>query len=169
MAQTYFTVAGEGIGTLTEKKSRFIATVCPVTSSEQAMQEIEKLRSKYWDARHNVYAYTLLEGQIKRYSDDGEPSGTAGIPILNVLEKMELQNVLIVVTRYFGGILLGTGGLIRAYGQAAKNGIENAGIVQRCLCNIIAVSCSYTQLGKIEKFAQQQNIKIKDILYTDKV
>lgn len=169
MQEMYFTVAEAGTGELTEKKSRFIATVLPVCTQEEAALQIEKLRTKYWDARHNVYAYTLLDGQIKRYSDDGEPSGTAGVPVLNVLEKQGIQNTLIVVTRYFGGILLGTGGLVRAYSQTAKIGLENAGVVQRCLCNILQIKCDYTLLGKIQKFAEQQNLKIKDILYTDTV
>ena len=107
MSDGYYTVKKRGIGEIVEKKSKFIATVIPVVTNEEALAEIEALRSKYWDARHNVYAYTLLDGQMKRYSDDGEPSGTAGMPILNVLEKEELKNVLVVVTRYFGGILLG--------------------------------------------------------------
>lgn len=169
MSNEYFTVKEWSTGEITEKRSRFIATVVPVKSSEEAMAVIEKLRSKYWDARHNVYAYTLLDGQTKRYSDDGEPSGTAGVPVLNVLEKLELKDTLVVVTRYFGGILLGTGGLVRAYSQAAKAGIENAGIVKRCLCDVVEVAVDYTLFGKIQKFAEARGIKIKDIGYTESV
>lgn len=169
MADSYYTVEKQATGELTEKRSRFIATVLPVQTQEEAMQYIDALRSKYWDARHNVYAYTLLDGQVKRYSDDGEPQGTAGVPVLNVLEKMELQNTLVVVTRYFGGILLGTGGLVRAYSQAAKLGIEQAGVVKRCLCNEIKITCDYNLLGKVQKFIEKNEIKLKEISYADSV
>lgn len=169
MIDSYYTIKKQATGELTEKRSRFIATVLPVETQEQAMQYIDALRSKYWDARHNVYAYTLLEGQVKRYSDDGEPQGTAGVPILNVLEKMQLQNTLVVVTRYFGGILLGTGGLVRAYSQTAKIGLEQAGVVLRCLCNEIKITCDYNLLGKIQKFIEKNGIKLKEISYADSV
>ena len=169
MIDSYYTIKKQATGELTEKRSRFIATVLPVETQEQAMQYIDALRSKYWDARHNVYAYTLLDGQVKRYSDDGEPQGTAGVPILNVLEKMQLQNTLVVVTRYFGGILLGTGGLVRAYSQTAKIGLEQAGIVLRCLCNEIKITCDYNLLGKIQKFIEKNGIKLKEISYADSV
>lgn len=169
MIDSYYTIKKQATGELTEKRSRFIATVLPVETQEQAMQYIDALRSKYWDARHNVYAYTLLDGQVKRYSDDGEPQGTAGVPILNVLEKMQLQNTLVVVTRYFGGILLGTGGLVRAYSQTAKIGLEQAGVVLRCLCNEIKITCDYNLLGKIQKFIEKNGIKLKEISYADSV
>ena len=169
MTEEYYTVSAKAVGDLTEKRSRFIATVLPVHSQEEAAAYIDALRTKYWDARHNVYAYTLLDGQIKRYSDDGEPSGTAGVPVLNVLEKLNLQDTLVVVTRYFGGILLGTGGLVRAYSQTAKIGVENAGIVRRCLCDAIEITVDYTLWGKVQKFLEQKEIKISDIKYTDSV
>ena len=167
--QEYFTVSKVGTGEFTEKKSKFIATVVPVHSQEEAMSVIEKIRTKYWDAKHNVYAYILLEGQQKRYSDDSEPSGTAGVPVLNILEKAGLKDTLVVVTRYFGGILLGTGGLVRAYSQAAKLGVENAGIVKRSLCDAVNISMDYTLWGKVQKFLEEQKIPIKDISYTDSV
>ncbi len=170
MTDGYYTVKKRGIGEIVEKKSKFIATVIPVVTNEEALAEIEALRSKYWDARHNVYAYTLLDGQMKRYSDDGEPSGTAGMPILNVLEKEELKNVLVVVTRYFGGILLGTGGLVRAYSAAAKAGIDESGIVRRTKCSLIQINCAYPLLGKIQNYvAAREGAGIKDVLYTDAV
>ena len=103
-----------------KKRSRFIGYCAPVTTQEQALEFIEKIKSKHWDAKHNVYAYILREGGVKRYSDDGEPSGTAGMPVLDVITKNEIYDVCIVVTRYFGGVLLGTGGLVRAYSQGAK-------------------------------------------------
>lgn len=169
MAESYYTVADLGIDEYVEKHSRFIATVVPIKSQDEATKTIEAIRSKYWDARHNVYAYTLLEGNIKRYSDDGEPSGTAGVPVLNILEKSELQNVLVVVTRYFGGILLGTGGLVRAYSHAAKLGVEKAKIVKRCLCDIISIELNYTLLGKVQNYLEQRKIKINTINYEDNV
>ncbi|MBQ7039291.1 MAG: YigZ family protein [Clostridia bacterium] len=169
MVEEYYTVAGKSEGELVEKRSRFIATVIPVHTQEEAMGYIDALRSKYWDARHNVYAYTLLDGQIKRYSDDGEPSGTAGVPVLNVIEKLNLKDTLVVVTRYFGGILLGTGGLVRAYSQTAKIGVENAGVVRRCLCDVLKITVDYTLLGKVQKFLEQKEVKIKDISYSDTV
>ena len=169
MIEEYYTVSKKAEGELVEKRSKFIATVLPVHSQEEAMSYIDALRSKYWDARHNVYAYTLLDGQIKRYSDDGEPSGTAGVPVLNVIEKLELKDTLVVVTRYFGGILLGTGGLVRAYSQSAKIGIENAGVVKRCLCDVLNIKVDYTLLGKVQKFLEQREIKVKDISYADTV
>lgn len=169
MVESYNTVSGIGTDEYIEKHSRFIATVVPVTTQEEATKTIEAIRSKYWDARHNVYAYTLLEGNIKRYSDDNEPQGTAGMPVLNVLEKLNLQNVLVVVTRYFGGILLGAGGLVRAYSHTAKLGVVNAGIVKRCLADIISFDLSYPMWGKIQNYIEQQNIKVKELNYADTV
>ena len=151
------------------KKSRFIGYAKPIKSEQDALSFIEEIRKKHWDATHNVFAYALREGSIKRFSDDGEPQGTAGVPVLNVLEKMQLQNTLVVVTRYFGGILLGTGGLVRAYSQTAKIGVEQAGVVLRCLCNEIKITCDYNLLGKIQKFIEKNNIKLKEITYSDSV
>ena len=124
MAGDYKTPTIEAHGEFTEKRSRFIGYCKPVTSEEEATRFISQIRSKHWDARHNVYAYSLREGNIKRYSDDGEPSGTAGMPVLDVIVKNEVFDVCVVVTRYFGGILLGTGGLVRAYSQAAKLALD---------------------------------------------
>ena len=116
------TVYEGGEGEITEKKSRFIATVCPVHSEEEALAFIEKMKKKYWDARHNCYAYILGENQsCMRSSDDGEPQGTAGHPMLDVLTGEKLYDVAVVVTRYFGGVLLGTGGLVRAYSKAVQD------------------------------------------------
>ena len=169
MVESYYTVAALGTDEYIEKHSRFIATVVPIESQDEAVKTIDAIRSKYWDAKHNVYAYTLLDDNIKRYSDDGEPSGTAGVPVLNILEKEELQNVLIVVTRYFGGILLGTGGLVRAYSHTAKLGVEKAKKVKRCLCDIITLELNYTLLGKIQNYLEQKNVKINSINYEDNV
>ena len=119
MNKDYKTVAREASDEFVEKRSRFIGYVKPVKTEEEAVAFINQKRSEHWDARHNVYAYSLREGNIKRYSDDGEPSGTAGMPVLDVIVKNEIYDVCVVVTRYFGGVLLGTGGLVRAYSQGS--------------------------------------------------
>ncbi|MBQ1830507.1 MAG: YigZ family protein, partial [Ruminococcus sp.] len=129
MNKDYKTVAREASDEFVEKRSRFIGYVKPVKTEEEAVAFINQKRSEHWDARHNVYAYSLREGNIKRYSDDGEPSGTAGMPVLDVIVKNEIYDVCVVVTRYFGGVLLGTGGLVRAYSQGSKIALESGGIV----------------------------------------
>jgi uncharacterized YigZ family protein len=132
-----------------ERRSRFIGHACPVKTEEEAVAFINEMKAKYWDASHNVYAYCLREGQIKRYSDDGEPQGTAGIPVLDVLQKSGVVDTAVVVTRYFGGILLGAGGLVRAYSHGASIALEAAGIVTMGLCTLGVVSCSYSQYGRV--------------------
>ena len=149
MAGDYKTPTIEAHGEFTEKHSRFIGYCKPVTSEEEATRFISQIRSKHWDARHNVYAYSLREGNIKRYSDDGEPSGTAGMPVLDVIVKNEVFDVCVVVTRYFGGILLGTGGLVRAYSQAAKLALDAGKVALMELCAVCTVHCSYNQYGKV--------------------
>ena len=149
MAGDYKTPTIEAHGEFTEKRSRFIGYCKPVTSEEEATRFISQIRSKHWDARHNVYAYSLREGNIKRYSDDGEPSGTAGMPVLDVIVKNEVFDVCVVVTRYFGGILLGTGGLVRAYSQAAKLALDAGKVALMELCAVCTVHCSYNQYGKV--------------------
>ena len=148
-----------------EKKSRFIATVQPVTAEEQALALIAAMRSKYYDASHNVYAYVIGSNNIMRYSDDGEPSGTAGIPVLEVLKKEELIDVAVVVTRYFGGTMLGAGGLIRAYGSSAKLGIDTGGIVVRTLCDVVHMKADYSLLGKIQYELLAADYIIHEVLY----
>lgn len=165
----YKTLIKRETGEITEKKSRFICTLQPVKNQEEATAFIEEMRSKYWDATHNVYAYILLDSNIKRYSDDGEPSGTSGIPSLNVLEGEGLVNVCAVITRYFGGTLLGTGGLVRAYSAAVKEAISNSLIVTKCLCSIIKIKCNYSLWGKVENIIKNKNIAVKDIQYADDV
>lgn len=127
MKESYITLAKEAKAEIVEKRSRFIATVRPVETEEDALAFLNQLRQDYWDATHNVYAYILEENQLTRYSDDGEPGGTAGMPVLDILRREKLSNLIVVVTRYFGGTLLGTGGLVHAYSKAAKAGIEAAG------------------------------------------
>lgn len=146
----YKTIKSQNQAEIVEKRSRFIATVIPVTTEDEAVEHLNALRQKYWDARHNVYAYILRENNTMRYSDDGEPSGTAGVPVLDILKKEELCDLLVVVTRYFGGILLGTGGLVHAYSKAAKEGIEAAGIKEMRLCREFRLKCDYNMIGKLQ-------------------
>ncbi len=170
MAAEYRTVYTGGEGEIVEKKSRFIATAAPVRSEEEALQIIEQIRKKYWDARHNCYAYVIGErGELERFSDDGEPGGTAGKPILEVIKWEELRNTLIVVTRYFGGTLLGTGGLVRAYSAAAKAGIASSVIITRIPGIKLHITTEYTGLGKIQYILGQRGITTLDSVYTDKV
>ena len=155
MALDYKTVRNEACNEFTEKRSRFIGYCKPVTTEQEATDFINEKRSKHWDARHNVYAYSLREGNIKRYSDDGEPSGTAGMPVLDVILKNEVYDVCIVVTRYFGGVLLGTGGLVRAYSQAAKLALEAGGVVVMENCAVCSLECTYNQYGKVSSLVQE--------------
>lgn len=141
-----------------EKKSRFIASVYPVFSKEEAEDKLSEIRKEFWDATHNVYAY-ILPNNISKYSDDGEPQGTAGLPVYNVLSKKELENVLVIITRYFGGTLLGKGGLIRAYTEATKKGLETAEIYEVIEYSKINVTCEYKIKDKILFFLDKNNIK----------
>ncbi len=159
-----------GCGEIVEKKSRFIATVIPVQTEEEAAKEIERLKKQYWDARHNCYAYSVGTSQeILRFSDDGEPSGTAGKPILEVITGAALHNVLVVVTRYFGGVLLGTGGLVRAYQAAAKAGIEASVKVVQRLGKELKLTTNYTDIGKLQYLFAKESIDVSDISYEAQV
>ena len=132
---TYLVPAGFGEAEYIEKRSRFIGRVWPVADEAQALEHLREIREQHWDAKHNVYAYIIREGGIMRYSDDGEPGGTSGMPTLNVFRSEEIQNVCCVITRYFGGVLLGSGGLVRAYSNTAKMALDAAGIqkvVEEC-------------------------------------
>ena len=156
---------------IVEKKSKFIANLFYVQSEEEAEEIIKQLKKKYYDARHNCYAYNILtsEGTIARSSDDGEPSGTAGAPMLNLLKKNELVNVLVIVTRYFGGILLGTGGLVRAYSEATTKAIEEAEFVFEELGYEVSITTLYGDFEKLEYYCKQNNLKIVSSEYTDKI
>lgn len=159
-----------GEGEIVEKKSRFIATVCPVNSEEDAVLFIEKIKKKYWDARHNCHAFILGErNEISRCSDDGEPSGTAGKPMLDVLLGAGLHNVCVVVTRYFGGTLLGTGGLVRAYSQAVQAGLENSLIVEKKLCCRMKIYTDYNGIGKIQYILGKSTAITLNTDYTERV
>lgn len=165
----YNTVRNQAKAELTEKRSRFIATVKPVHSEEEALEFLVSLRQKYWDAKHNVYAYVIRENNIQRYSDDGEPAGTAGVPVLEYLKKQDLHDLIVVVTRYFGGVLLGTGGLVRAYSRSAKLGVEAAEIIEMLECASVTVECDYTLYGIIQNEISKFDLIKDEIIYTDKV
>ena len=153
--------------TLTIKKSKFISNVKPVNSLEEAEEFINAVRKKYYDATHNVYAYCVGLGneELQKSSDDGEPSGTAGRPVLEVIRSKQLKNVAVVVTRYFGGILLGANGLIRAYSQSAKLGIENSGIARITEANEYKISVEYSLFNKVESILRKNNFFIQHVDY----
>lgn len=166
----YVTVKAFGQAEIVEKKSRFIANVKPITSEDDAVAYIEEIKKKYWDARHNCYAYQLGDkNQIQRYSDDGEPGGTAGMPILDVLRGKNIRNTIIVVTRYFGGTLLGTGGLVRAYSLSAREGIAVAGLIERIPHIKQHFIVDYTLSGKVQYEILNGGHILEDTIYTDKV
>lgn len=153
---------------ITEKKSRFIAYLAYVTTEEEAQSFVAQIKKKHYDARHNVYAYILNSGG-KKYSDDGEPSKTAGYPILEMLENEGVTDVVCVVTRYFGGTLLGTGGLIRAYTKSAKDCLEKAGVKKMILCDTVNLTFDYAYLNKIEHMLKTENLVTKDKTFLENV
>ena len=165
----YKTVKEQSQSLLIEKKSKFIANVKPVDNEEDALAFLNEMRSKYSDATHNVYAYVIDENNIFRYSDDGEPSGTAGMPVLDAIRKSGIVDVIVVVTRYFGGTLLGTGGLVHAYGSSAKMGLVESKIVIRQLCDIVSVKVDYTLLGKMQHEIMANGYMLEDTIYEDDV
>lgn len=170
MLKEYKTVYAGGEGEITEKKSRFIATVRPVESEEEALAFIEEMRKKYWDARHNCYVYSVgMNREATRCSDDGEPSGTAGRPMLDVILGQDIYNVAVVVTRYFGGVLLGTGGLVRAYSSAVQEGLAASTVITKKLGISLKVETDYSGIGKIQYIAGEGGLPILDSEYTDKV
>ena len=159
-----------GEGEIIEKKSRFIATVKPVDSEKEASAFIAEMKKKYWDARHNCSAFVIGEhNEIQRSSDDGEPAGTAGHPMLDVLLGEGIHNTAVVVTRYFGGIKLGTGGLVRAYTSSAKLGLEAAGICDVCERQVMTYALDYTYLAKLQNLAGGALLTIENLTYTDVV
>jgi len=169
MLPHYYTVKDYGEHEINIQKSRFIAQMKRAATEEEAQEFIQMIKKKHWNATHNCSAYLIGEhDQIQKANDDGEPSGTAGVPILEVLKKRHLKDTVVVVTRYFGGIKLGAGGLIRAYGKATSEGLDAVGIVERKLVLIVHVKIDYTWLGKIEKELRADSpYKIKEIHYLD--
>ena len=168
MAENIF-VKEPGEGYYEEKKSKFLAVIFPITSEEEATCILEQIRKKYWDARHNCYAFVIGDNnEISRCSDDGEPSGTAGKPILEVLLGAKIHNALLVVTRYFGGTLLGTGGLVRAYQKSASDAILNCKLALMTSGSELTVETDYNGLGKLQFMARNNGIEL-EIEYTDVV
>ena len=165
----YKTVLAESETLMIEKKSKFYSHVMPVSTEAEALEYLAKIRSKYSDATHNVYAYVIDENNICRYSDDGEPSGTAGMPVLDMIRNSGLVDVIVVVTRYFGGTLLGTGGLVRAYGASAKLGLIESGIVTRMMCDVVSVKTDYDLVGKLQYFFASGGYIIRDTVYENDV
>lgn len=165
----YKTVENEACDEFIEKKSRFIGYVKPVKTQEEAAQFINKIKSKHWDATHNVSAYVLKQNNIQRSSDDGEPSGTAGVPVLDVLLKEELVDVCVVVTRYFGGTLLGAGGLIRAYSHASKIAAEAGSIITMAPCTVLQTSVDYSFYDRLNIILNNFCANIEKSEFTDKV
>ncbi len=170
MLERYKTIYQGGVGEIIEKKSRFIATVRLVETEEQAIAFIEEMRKKYWNATHNCFAYVIGENrECVRCSDDGEPGGTAGKPMLDVLLGEGMYNTTVVVTRYFGGTLLGTGGLVRAYSKAVQEGLAQSQVIEKQYGAIISIGTDYTGIGKIQYFIGERKIPVLESEYTDKV
>lgn len=168
MLEKYKTIYEGGLGEIVEKKSRFIANVRLVETEQEAIAFIEETKKKYWDARHNCHAYVIGEHrEVTRCSDDGEPSGTAGRPMLDVLLGEELYNTAVIVTRYFGGTLLGTGGLVRAYSKAVQEGLKNSIVIEKQWGVVLQVITDYNGIGKIQYIAGEHSLPVLDAQYTD--
>lgn len=165
----YRTILNEASDEFIERKSRFIGYIRPVTTQEDAVSFINEIKSKHWDATHNVYAYVLREGQVRRYSDDGEPQGTAGIPVLDVLLKENVTDCVVVATRYFGGTLLGAGGLVRAYSHTAKIAVDAGQVITMKLCKVLKVTCDYNFYGRLNSFIPEMGGVIDDTEFADNV
>ncbi len=165
----YKTVKKESSDEFIEKKSRFIGYVKPVKTVEEAVAFVNEIKSKHWDATHNVYAYCLRDGQVRRFSDDGEPQGTAGIPTLDVITKQGVVDVCVVVTRYFGGIMLGAGGLVRAYSHGAKIALDAGEVITMSLCKIVKVRTDYNFYGRLVPLICEEGGIVEDTVFTDAV
>ena len=170
MLETYRTIYCDGTDEIVEKKSRFIAHIGLAETEEEALAFVERIKKRYWDARHNCYAFRIgTDRVLERCSDDGEPSGTAGKPMLEVLVGQGLYNTVAVVTRYFGGTLLGTGGLVRAYSRAVQEGLAQSDIIEKIYGAILQIETDYNGLGKIQYLIGERKIPVLESEYTDKV
>ena len=166
----YKTLHKFGVDEYIVQKSTFIGSAKPIKTEEEAIEFINEIKKKHKDATHNVWAYTIGENMnIQRYSDDGEPQGTAGIPTLEVIKKEDLRDVVVVVTRYFGGIKLGAGGLVRAYTKGAKVGIEAGIVIEKVKYSEVKIKIEYTQLGRIQNEIMNLGFKVKDTIYSEDV
>ena len=167
---TYKTVHEFGMDEIIIEKSTFIVYAKPIKTEEDAIEFINEIKKKHKDATHNVWAYTVGKTMnIQRYSDDGEPQGTAGIPTLEVIKKEDLRDVVVVVTRYFGGVKLGAGGLVRAYTKGAKIGIDAAKVIEKVMYKEVRIKIDYNQLGKVQNEIMNMNYFVKDTIYEDNV
>ena len=167
---SYKTLHKFGVDEYIVEKSTFIGYAKPIKTEEEAIEFVNEIKKKHKDATHNVWAYTVGENMnIQRYSDDGEPQGTAGIPNLEVIKKEDLRDVVVVVTRYFGGIKLGAGGLVRAYTKGAKVGIEAGIVIEKVKYTEVKIKIEYTQLGKIQNEIMNLGFTVKDTIYSDDV
>ncbi|MDM5321625.1 YigZ family protein [Bacillus pumilus] len=170
MLKRYLTVKSRGEHEIVIEKSRFICHIQRAVSEEEAQAFIQSIKKQHWNATHNCSAYLIGEHDlIQKANDDGEPSGTAGVPMLEVLKKRKLKDTVVVVTRYFGGIKLGTGGLIRAYGKSVSEAINHVGMVERCLMRTMHTTIDYTWLGKVENELRASSFQLKEIHYAEDV
>ena len=169
----YKIIKESGTGEIVEKKSRFIGVTFPISSEEEALSYVEQIKKKHYQARHNCFAFSVRNEEngsvLERFSDDGEPQGTAGLPILNVIRGAEVNNICIVVTRYFGGTLLGTGGLVRAYTDAAKAALDNSAVHAVMHKAVIRLSMSYNDSGKVNFYIASAGYETEPAVFTDKV
>lgn len=165
----YLTILGESTAEYTEKRSRFIANIKHCETEEEANEFISEMKSKYWDARHNVYAYSVAKGSATRFSDDGEPHGTAGKPVFDCITGGGITDVAVVVTRYFGGVLLGTGGLVRAYSKATKDAVEEAQLAEMIPCTVFETVCDYADHRQLISLIENASGEIRDTAFTDKI
>ncbi|MCX7772376.1 MAG: YigZ family protein [Clostridia bacterium] len=168
--KSYKTIRKDGLYVYEEKRSKFIARAKPIQTEQEAIDFIQSIKTSCWDATHNCYAYSVDDQALyQRYGDDGEPQGTAGLPMLEVIRKKELQNVVVVVTRYFGGVLLGAGGLVRAYGKACAGGLEEAGEIFVKPCLELKISVEYHLSGKLQNMLIQEGYILAKTDYTHEV
>ncbi len=165
----YQTISENLVFEETEKRSKFISYAFYVDSEDDVRQNLKDVKSKHWDARHWVYAYRLVENSIEKYSDDGEPSGTAGLPVINAIKSFNLQNVLVVVVRYFGGVLLGSTGLRKMYGSGATNVLKNSRKQTCVLCTHVIMNVDYKDYGKVSYNISKNNAFVQDIEYADNI
>ena len=165
----YKTIKSECSAEIEVKKSRFIATVFPCKTEAQAQEFLNRMRKKYWDARHNVYAFSLRENKSRRFSDDGEPHSTAGLPVMEVINHSEITDIAVVVTRYFGGILLGTGGLVRAYSEAARAVLQAAEVEEILAAKQFKIECEYADYDILNKLLEGYKVKVMSTDFADKI
>jgi uncharacterized YigZ family protein len=170
LLKSYFTVKGNGSHEIDIEKSRFICYVSPAKNEQEAQEFIAEIKKKHWDATHNCSAYLIGEhNEIQKANDDGEPSGTAGVPMLEVLKKRDVKDTVVVVTRYFGGKKLGSGGLIRAYGSSVSEGLNTVGVIERKLVTVVNVKIGYKLLGKVENAIRNSMYHLEGILHLEDV